>query len=229
MPKNHLKRIAMPKTWPLERKKTVFVTRPNPGGHKIEHSIALNIVLKNMTKSAKTTAEVKSILHNKNILVDGRRRREIKLPVGLFDVISLPDIDEHYRMVFSDKGKLTVVPIKQIEINRKPCKIVDKTLIKKGQVQLNLSDGRNIIVKKDTFKAGDTVIMSVPKQEIQEHIKLEKGVLVYLTGGKNRGANGTVEEFDNNIIKVKAGKQIFETLKEYAFVIGKEKPAVTIK
>ena len=39
--KNHLKRIASPRTWLINRKSNTFITRPKPGAHSFEHGISL--------------------------------------------------------------------------------------------------------------------------------------------------------------------------------------------
>lgn len=228
MAKNHLKKLSAPKTWPIERKKTKFITRPNPGGHRMMFGMPLATVMTELVKCAKTKKEVKSILLNKNILVDGRKRNDEKFIVGLMDTISIKETGEHYRIVLNKKGKITAIKIEEKESSIKPCKITGKSVLKKGLVQLNLVDGRNILVKKDGFKVGDTVIISLPKQEIREHFKLENGMVAYLIGGKHMGDTGVIEAIEGPKIKIKLGGGIYETAKRYAFVVGKDKPAVLL-
>ena len=74
MPKKHLKRQASMTTWPIERKGTKFITRPNPG-KKFKLSIPIAIVFKNMLNYCKTTKEVKKILMDKEVIIDGKRRK----------------------------------------------------------------------------------------------------------------------------------------------------------
>jgi small subunit ribosomal protein S4e len=229
MPKKHLKSIAVPKTWHVPRKKTVFVTRPYPGAHPMPHSMPLNIVMKELIKCAQTTKEVRHILERKQVLVDGVRRDEYKLPVGLMDAVSLPDVDEHYRVVLDSRGKIAAVPIKKDEAAMKPCRVMGKTVLGKGKFQLNLSGGRNLLVAKADYAVGDTLLLSLPKQEVKQHLKLEKGALVYLIGGSHIGETGTVEEMADGKIRVKADSASYETPKRYAFVVGKDKPAITLK
>ena len=38
---SHLKRLAIPRSWPLPRKTTVWVTRPRAGAHSLERCICL--------------------------------------------------------------------------------------------------------------------------------------------------------------------------------------------
>jgi small subunit ribosomal protein S4e len=130
-------------------------------------------------------------------------------------------------MVLNTKGKLIIIEISENEAKLKPCKIRGKSQLK-GKIQLNLFDGRNVPIEKGDFKVGDTVLIEVPSQKIKDTIKLEKGNLIYLTGGKRVGDIGTVEDIKRNKIMFKIGNESVETSKEYAFAIGKEKTAVMI-
>lgn len=223
----HLSRMAMPKSWNLVRKSTKWVTRPNPGAHPMSMGIPLNIVLREMLGYAKTAIEVKRLLNTLEWLVDGKRRKDPKFIVGIMDIITVPKINKHYRMVLNKKGKLMTIEISESEAKIKPCKIKGKSQLK-GKIHLNLYDGRNILVEKGEFKVGDTVLIEVPSQKIKDTIKLEKGNLIYLTGGKYIGDIGTVEDIKEDKIMFKIGNESVETSKRYAFVIGKEKPIVMI-
>lgn len=179
--------------------------------------LTIKLVLRDILNIAKNTKEVKKILHDSEILVDGIRRKEPKFPVGIMDVITLKETNKHYRVVL-DKGKLSLIPINKKEAAVKPCKIIGKNKVK-NKMQLNLYDGKNILVEKDTYKTGDTLIISLPKQEIKEHIKLEKGCRIYLIGGKHSGDTGRVEDIISNKITYKRESgAVIETLKKYVFV-----------
>lgn len=233
MSKNHLKRIAMPKTWKIGRKEEGrWVTKPKPGAHKLAESVSLETIMKEMIKCAGTRKEAKSILNRKQVIVDGKQRKELKLPVGLMDVISLPEIDQYYRMLINKKGELSAVPIKKDESSVKPCKITGKTIKKKGIAQINLFDSRNILLNKggkSEYNVGDTVMLSLPKQEIKDHFRLDRGASVYLVGGKHIGEVGTVEDIKGDVLRFKTKEgRIFETAKNHAFVVGNNKPAISL-
>ena len=170
----------------------------------------------------------KSILNNKEILIDGRRRKESKFLAGLMDTVSIPSTAEQFRILIDKKGRLTVVPIVKEEAGVKLCKIVKKGMVK-GKVQLGLHDGRSIIVEKDGYKTGDSLLITVPDQTIKEHLKLEKGVLVYLIGGKYIGNIGTIDKLEKGGIIAKIGAENVEVKKEYIFVVGKGKAAISLK
>ena len=220
MSKEILKRLAAPKTWHVERKKTKFITKPNPGPHKIENGIPLNILLKEILHYAKTTREVKKLLSTNEIKIDGKARKDPRFQVGIFDLLEFTGINEHYRVILNKKGFLELVKISKEEASAKPCKIIGKTMVK-GKLQLNLYDGKNIMADKKDYKVGDTVLLSFPGQKINKHLKLDKKSAVFLVGGKHTGEVGTVENIiENRIIYKNQKGDLIETSKEYAFVVG---------
>ena len=42
--KEHLKRVAAPRTWPITRKTSKWVAKPSPGPHSQEHGMPLVVV-----------------------------------------------------------------------------------------------------------------------------------------------------------------------------------------
>lgn len=229
MGKSHLKRLAAPKSWPIERKGSVFITKPDPGPHPLSLGMPLGIIIKDALKYAKTKREIKKILQNKNFLVDCVRRKDYRFIVGLMDTLGIPEIKKYYRMTLDKKGTLSLIEIKKDESSIKPCRITGKSK-SKGKTQLNLFDGRNVLIDKDDYKVNDTLIISLPNQEIKKHIKFDKNSLVFLVGGKHVGEVGLVEDIISDKIRYKSKTgEVFETLKRYAFVIGKEKPEIKIE
>lgn len=229
MAKRHIKRIAAPKRWEIRKKTSKFIAKPNPGAHRLEEGVSLRVVFKEMLKRAITSKEAKKILHNNEILVDKTRRKDSKFIMGFMDVISISKTGEDFRMVINPKGKLELIKIDKKESNLKVSKIIKKTKIKGGNTQLNLSDSRNIIVDKDEYKIGDSLLLELPGQKIKEHLKFEKDSIGYFIGGKLVGSTQKIEGIKgkNVVIKPKTGSSI-TTLKKYVFVIGKEKEAVTV-
>jgi len=223
----HLKTIAAPLSWPLKRKEKKYILKPSPGAHSLKESVSINFLLIDLLKLSKTKKESTYILCNKNVLVDGSRRKNPAHPVGLFDVISISDLKKHYRMIIDQKGRCGVKEIAAKEKDIKPVKILGKSLVKK-KFQLHFSDGGNLLTDKNEYKVGDTIILNVENKSIKEHLSLKKGNSILLTGGKHRGSVGTVENIIGSKIVYKAEKKVFETLKKFAFVIGKDKPYIAL-
>ncbi|MBW2965384.1 30S ribosomal protein S4e [Candidatus Woesearchaeota archaeon] len=227
MVKNHLKRIAAPKTWNIDRKSSKYTVKAYPSGHPMEHGMPLSLAMRELIKVARTAKEAKRIINTKDVFVDRRKRTEERFLVGLMDIVEFPQLEEQYRVLLDAKGRLTAVKADKKEAATKLCRLESKTKVSGNRTQLNLSDGRNILVDKDTYKAGDTLQLLLPDQKVQDHLKLEKGSLVLLIGGKHSGTIAKMEEISGNKIMIKTSKnQKFETLKKHAFVVGKEKPAL---
>lgn len=225
--KNHLKRLTIPKSWLVKKRGLTFIMRPHPGPHSIKLSLPLNSIIRDILGIAKNSREVKKILYGSEVLIDGIRRKELKFPVGILDVIEFKKSNEYLRVIL-EKGRIKIIAIDKKEAGIKPCKIIGKSKVK-GKIQLNLYDGKNILVEKDEYKVGDTIVIGLPKQDIKEHIKLENGCFIYLTSGKHSGDMGKMDDIISNKITYKnKNGEVIETLKKYAFVIGKDKPVIAL-
>ena len=103
--------------------------------------------------------EIKQILHEGKVLVDGKVRKDHRFPVGLFDVISIPDIKANYRVMVGQDNKFKLVPV--TDVGLKLLKIINKTLVKQGKIQLNFHDGTTMLGSND-YHTKDTLIMQGP-------------------------------------------------------------------
>jgi len=229
MVKQHLKRLASPRTWPIAKKTLTFIARPNPGPHKLEHQIPITVFLRDLVELVTTSKEVKHILHNKDCLVDGTICHDNKRPVGLMDVVSLPKAKEHFRLLINKKNTLYAIKISEKEAQIKFCKIANKTLLKKGLMQINTTDGRNFLVKDGkAYAVGDSLQIELPSQKITNHFPLAKGATIILTAGSHVGVIGTVESVGHQVVTVKTKEKTFRTASRFAFVVGKDKSIITV-
>ena len=234
----HLKRLVASKHFPIRKKERKFTTCPTPGPHAKDKSIPLRILVRDILKIADKEKEAKKILNNKEIQIDCTARTEPRFPVGLMDTITIPKTKKYYRII-PVKGKLTTVEIPEEKSTMKLCRISGKTTIKGGVTQLNLHDSRNILVKDkkeaDAYKVGDTLMISLPDQKIKKHIKLDNGSIGLIIQGKHEGAFGKIKEIKNieglqkNKVTIETAKKDIETLKDYIFIIGKDKPEITVE
>jgi small subunit ribosomal protein S4e len=229
----HLKRLAAPKKLIIHRKESVWTIKPSSGNHPIKSSIPLGIIIRDYLKLADNLKETRRIISNGEILVDGSVKKDYKFPCGLMDVISIPRMKQDYRILYNQRGKLVLIPIKSAEAGWKLCRIENKTILKKKQVQLNLHDGRNKLVSKDEYKTGDVIKYSFKDKKISDTLKFEKGSVSIIIGGSHIGEIANIQDFEiiasskSNIAKMK-GKTMFSTLQEYVFPIGKEKPIIQL-
>ena len=228
---DHMKRLAAPRTWPLKRKVSVWVTKQSAGAHSIEDSMSAVTVLRDMVGACDTAREAKRIIGNREMFVDGKAVKNPKAPVGFMDVISIPKMNLNYRMLITDKGKLALVPIDADEAAWEICKIMDKTVVKGGKIQLNLSGGRNILLDKNDYKCGDSLKIAFEGHAIMDHYALAAGNTVLIKEGAHSGSIKTVKEVEvvrgsaPNLVIFTDGTQ---TVVDNCFVIGAEKSAVTL-
>jgi small subunit ribosomal protein S4e len=228
MTKDHLKRIATPKTWKVRRKEIKFITRPNPSGHALEYCMPINVVMRDLLNICTTNKEVKYVIKNKEVLINQRKVNDHKLAMGIFDTLSIEENKLYYIMNMNKKGKLHLSKIKKEDADKKLVKIIGKNKVK-GKTQLNLNDGKNILVDDDKYKINDSLLIKLPKHEILEHLKFEKGSMIFLIKGRHIGHTGNLVDIKEKKIMFKnsAGKEM-ETLKDYAFVVGKNKHMIDI-
>ena len=81
-PKRHLKRLNAPKHWMLDKLGGVWAPRPSTGPHKLRECLPLIILLRNRLKYALNTKEVKYILMQRLVKVDGKARTDKTYPSG---------------------------------------------------------------------------------------------------------------------------------------------------
>ena len=123
MTKNHLKSIASPKAWPILRKKNVFVTKANPGPHNQELSVPISFFIRDILKLVEKVKEVKYLLHEKTVLVNGKKRKDHRFPIGRFDIVEFKETKEKYQLLLNKKGKLMA---NKVTKSVKPIKVRDQ-------------------------------------------------------------------------------------------------------
>ena len=221
---NHIKRLAMPRSWPLPRKTSIWVTKAAPGAHALELCMPVVVVIRDILGYAKSTREVRHILHNNLVSIDGRICKDSRRGVGFMDVLTLGE--ENYRCIVDRKGILRYRQISKKEAGTKVCRINGKTTIKGGKTQLHLHDGRNILTDDAAeYNTGDSLVLALPSQEIKEHIRFSDGIKCYLTGGATVGEFAEVSEYIVKRSSMPNEVQFadFGTVMSNVFAIGSQK------
>ena len=227
----YMKRLTAPRSWPVKRKIGIWVTKPAPGPHAVEDSMPIVLVMRDMLKLCDNAREAKRVIGERDILVDGRPVRDPKLPVGIMDVITMPKLKENYRMLLDAKGKFTLESISEDHAKWKLCRIESKTTVKGGKTQLNLHDGRNLLVDKDTYKTGDVLKLEVPSQKILDVFGLSEGSVAMVVSGAHAGETKHIEEYTvtrrptPNLVHFNDGTM---TVKGNVFVIGSKGPEIKL-
>ncbi|MGB9133833.1 MAG: 30S ribosomal protein S4e [Methanosarcina sp.] len=227
----HQKRLSIPKSWKVGKKGYKWVSTTRSGPHSQARSLPLGIILRDILKLVNNSREGKRILSEGKVLVDGVPRKDLRFPIGLFDVITLPLLNESYRMLQDEKGRLTLHKLNETNVN-KLCRINDKTTLKGGKVQLNLSDGTNILGSNE-YGTKDSLILSIPDKQVVKHLQFKVGNLAMVVGGQHSGELGKIKEIRevkssrHNTVTISGDKE-FETIEDYVIVIGEDKPEIRL-
>jgi small subunit ribosomal protein S4e len=201
-------------------------------------------MLRDALRLAETRKEAKTIVSQGRVYVDGSVRKKDDFPIGLMDVISIPDVGKSFCVLPSYKG-LILTEIKSEDAKFKLCRIEDKTVVGNGQVQLHLHDGSNILVKiadlknpqEDVYDTLDTLRISLPEKQILEHIKMKEKDFAIITGGKNIGNWGKAVEIEkaegkkrrNALVTVENEKgNRYQTTLKFVFAIGEAHPLISL-
>ncbi|MFY1643833.1 30S ribosomal protein S4e [Methanoculleus bourgensis] len=231
---NHLKRLVAPESWRIPKKVQKFVMKTAPGPHNAG-GLPVGVWLREHIGIAQNASEVKKILHQRDVLVNGRPCRNPQIGLGVFDIVSIPKLGKHYRIQLDKLGNLISVEIPEESAKTRLCKIRNKTVIKGGRVQLNLAFGANILAD-NTYKAKDSVVVTLgdPKSgedrfRIIDHFPFAEGNVAMIVGGKHSGKIGRIVEITRTASSVPnrvvlmddSADERFETIEEYIFMVGR--------
>ncbi len=227
-----LKRKPAPKFWPIHRKEDPWILKPSSGPHSLQNCLPMSLVLRDILGVAATRKESQTLLYQGKVLVDGKVLHKDDFPVGLMDVISLPDANQYYRIMPTHKG-ISLAEISKEETSFKLCRIDDKMTVS-GGVQLSLHDGSNLLIKvadpkapkEDIYNTFDILKLSIPSKEIAGRILLKVGNSAVITGGKNIGVTGKIVEIEKTedkkrknalvVVEDAQGKR-FQTILDFVF------------
>ena len=238
-----LKRKPAPRFWPIHRKELPWIVKPSSGSHSLQQCLTLTLVLRDILGVAQTRRESKMILAQGKLQVNGKVRKKDDFPVGLMDVISLPDANKYYRIMPSNKG-LVLSPISKEEANFSLLRVEDKTTAKKG-MQIALHNGSNILVKvadpknpqEVTYETFDVLKITYPEKQVATSLKTKEGNLAVITGGKNIGKQGRIVEIEKTEAKERRQALVviedangvrYQTILDFIFSIGEAVPLIGI-
>jgi small subunit ribosomal protein S4e len=239
----HITRNASPWFLLISKKQYKWTVRTVPGAHSLNQSVPLSILLRDYLQVAVTLKEAKTIISSGKVLVDGKIRLDYRFPVGLMDVISIPSADLYYRIIPDNARFLKAIEIPKEESTFKLVRILNKSLVKNGNLQLNLDSGRNIQISKDNtseykYSTLTTLKISLPNQEIIEAYELKEGNYGIIIGGKNAGRHGVIgkiqispykrRQYSIVNIQSKDGKT-YESNLENIMAIGTTNPVIKVE
>ncbi len=238
-----LKRERAPAFWPIHRKEVTWATRTMPGPHPREKSLPLVLIVREVLGYAKTAREAIRIIKESKVKVDGVVRRDHRFPLGLMDVVQIQGLDQVFRVLPKPGRGLALTPIGEAEAGHKLCRIVGKRTINNKTLQVNLHDGRNILVQSgeagrktdEGFKVGGALQLALPSQKIVKYIPFQTGVIGLVTDGRNEGLYGKIASISPGtyarpkIVRIETAEEAFDTPAHYVIPIGTETPLISLE
>ena len=236
------KRLNTPAFVQIKRKHGTFFVKSSPGPHPSRFCLPLLHIVRDLLGIVDHYREAKKLIGLGYFKVDGKVVRDVGFPIGLMDVLSIEKMNKYYRILPDSHYGLILHEISEKESTFKLCRINNKTNIKGGHVQLNLHDGRNILIrvkdprnpKEDVYKRMDVLKISVPEQEILKVLNFKENNLAIIMSGKNIGQVGKI----NNILKrfgpkastvsIQHNGSQTETLYDYTFIIGEDQTEIDL-
>jgi len=239
----HLKRMPAPRFWRIKAKEFQWTSKPRAGPHPIDLCIPLAVILRDYLGLARTARETKLLLSQGKVKVDGRFRRDGKYPVGLMDMIEIAGAKGAFRVVPVERKGLTLVETPKEEMGFKLCRIQDKRTVAHGHLQINLHDGRNLLVKvqnpsnptEDAYSTGASLQIEIPSQKILKQMRMAEGAYAIVTRGRNLGRHGKISNIipgsatRPSVVEIRDSKGVmFRTTSDYVFVVGEESPTIKL-
>lgn len=228
MPGKHLKRLAAPRALIVHRKEKKWTVKVTAGPHPFERSIALSLIVRDRLRLCDTNREARRIISSGQVLVDGKKQKNYKHPVGLMDVVHVPSAKAQFRVLIDYHARLHLVSIPAEEARWKLCRVENKHTIPGGKTQLNLHDGRTILLPKDDYKTGDVVKLELPTQKVLGVHKMAPGTLALVTQGSHAGTIAPIQgveikkgPYPNLVVLLREGQE-FRTIKDYVFPVGEK-------
>jgi small subunit ribosomal protein S4e len=214
---SHLTRQEIPKEWPLPRKGSVYIVRPN---NNLTKGVPLLIILRDILKIGNNRREVKKIIHDKRVLLNERPVKDEKENVLLFDVLKFPLIKKNYKLSISGQGKFLLEEIDEKESEKKISKIIGKKILKDKKTQVNLSDGSNFLFN-EKFNINDSVVINLKNRKIEKVLPLKEGAKIKVYSGKHIGKTGKIISINKKMkmVTVSSNNQDINVLIKQIMVI----------
>lgn len=191
---------------------------------------------------SQTRKEGKLILSQGKVIVNGKVYKKDDIPVGLMDVIAMPDSDKYYRVMPSHKG-LYLASISKDESKISLLRVENKTTVHNG-VQIAVHDGSNMLIKvadpknptEVTYETFDVLKVAYPEKTVLQTLKTKEGNFAVITGGKNIGKQGKIVEVEKTEAKKRRQALVviedskgtrYQTILDFVFSIGEAVPLIT--
>ena len=174
-------------------------------------SVPVVIAVRDMLNLATTTKEVKQMVHEKMLKINGKFVQDIHQPIPIFGVFQA---DKIYKIIIKPTGRLG---LEETSDTTRLVKVIGKTVVRSGDMQYSLHDGTNII-SKEKINVGDSLVMDF-ENKIKKHLTVENGKRVFVISGSNIGKSGAIMSIDDGNVTIKIQDKVEEVVLDKAQII----------
>tara|TARA_Y100000310_G_scaffold345132_1_gene462069 strand:- start:3097 stop:3669 length:573 start_codon:yes stop_codon:yes gene_type:complete len=189
-----------------------------PSNNKTQ-GIPVLVAMRDILRHVQTRKELKKIMLEGKVEVNGVKILEQGYSLLLFDVLSLPTIKKQYRLVLTEFKKFAFEEVVAKDANSKIVKVIGKKILSKGVVQFNMRDGRNVL-SKDKVGVGDSVIINFKDKKIEKVVPISEKSEVLVIKGKHLGHRGKVVKVSGNEVNVSLGENEFNLNKNAVMALS---------
>lgn len=204
----HLTRAQITKRVPIARKGTRYIARP------LSHpntAVSVLSAVRDILKLARTAREVKEMIKQKQIKINGRIVYDYHAPVHMLGIL---DADKRYILTILPTNRFSLEETKE---KTRIAKIINKKTLNGGQVQLNMHEGTNVVTKSKA-NVGDSVELDMDNK-IVNVLPLGKGKKALLIYGRNVGVKGTIKEVEGKMLILEINGQQVKASREQVIVL----------
>ena len=187
----YLTRTKLSKKLPVSRKGTKYIAKALNNSN---NGVPVVVAIRDMLKLARTSKEVKLMVKEGLLKLNGKVVKNYKEGICLFNVL---EAGKKYRLTILKTGKFH---FEETEEGKRIAKVVGKTNLTGGKMQVNFHDGTNIITK-EKIKVGDSAEID-SENKMKKIIKVEKGKKVFVISGRSIGLYGKLKDIKGKNIKV---------------------------
>lgn len=177
----HQTRSQTNKKIPLERKGTKYVARPLSD---LQNSVPVVIAVRDMLKLAKTAREVRKMVQDKLLKINGKEAKDYRSSIRLFNLF---EADKNYILTLTEHGKFA---LEETSAKERMGKVIGKKILAGKKVQVNLHDGTNLLITSPV-KTQTTVYLD-NSNKIKKNVDFEKGKECIVIEGKYLGRKGKI-------------------------------------
>lgn len=177
---------------PIPRKGTKYVAR---AFNHHRNAVPILIAVRDMLKQAKTAREVREMMKQKLLKINGRVVMDHRQSIRLFNIV---ETDKPYRLTLLPTGKFAFEPT---EKETRLCKVMNKTMAAKGIFQLHLHDGTTLLTK-EKIEIGDSLMLDVDGK-IKKQVSLASAKKLLIIAGTYLGMPATLQKVVGSKVLVK--------------------------